>query len=244
MNNQAARKEAVTYYQQKEYFQKLRDFYTPKYLERKKKLLSKYVVLKKDQTLLEIGCGIGIWKNLHPQYVGLDISRTALKGLSDKGIQCSAEKLPIKDNSIYTIICFQTLEHVIDVETALLEIDRVLSRNGVIILEVAWGCGKKYQQRLLRKMDYIYRVLRIGMERIIDKTKASFRLPIKLRVSQIDANYNGFESDADACSCIDLYNIYLWFTQCRYLCLNIEHRKPVIYHKDPFGNGHLILKKL
>ncbi len=49
-------------------------------------------------------------------------------------ISCTAEKMPLKDNTSDIVLCVNALDHMIDPGKALGEIHRVLNRDGIFIL--------------------------------------------------------------------------------------------------------------
>jgi SAM-dependent methyltransferase len=67
------------------------------------------------------------------QLVGVDV---ALAKDADWGqwIEASLEALPFPDRSIDTVVCTHTLEHVIDLQTALSELRRVTARRLIVVV--------------------------------------------------------------------------------------------------------------
>lgn len=78
---------------------------------------------------LEIGCG-----NRARGDVNLDVRRTSACNLI-----ASAEYLPLKNNVFSLIFCSQVLEHLDSPQTALKEINRVLSGKGIARIDVPNG---------------------------------------------------------------------------------------------------------
>ncbi len=108
-------------------------------------LMAEYLGLKKDKTkkLLDVGCGGGFFLKETEKFVscvGIDFSEEALnqakKNCESKLVLGSALNLPFKNNSFDFIACLGSLEHFIDMEKALNEMNRVLKKNGKIIFYV------------------------------------------------------------------------------------------------------------
>jgi ubiquinone/menaquinone biosynthesis C-methylase UbiE len=89
-------------------------------------------------TILDVGCGSGA-------YVFALSSEFDIRGVDYEQFEswrisrelfsiASAFNLPFDDNSFETLLCFETLEHLVDPEMALRELHRVCSKN--IILSV------------------------------------------------------------------------------------------------------------
>ncbi|HOV32132.1 MAG TPA: class I SAM-dependent methyltransferase [Candidatus Hydrogenedens sp.] len=112
-------------------------------LETAKKLLQ-HVNIEPNQTILDIGCGTGIlvpylWQRLNRSgtLIELDISqKMVLHGKEKfKGIPChwliaDTHYLPIKPETIDTILCFAVFPHLIDKAQAIQEHSRVLRQGG------------------------------------------------------------------------------------------------------------------
>lgn len=78
--------------------------------------------------ILDIGCG----QEKTPNSIGVDIKRT-------KGADVVADicYLPFKDKCVDKILCYQLLEHIDDLITAMEEIHRVLKRGtGRVVIQV------------------------------------------------------------------------------------------------------------
>lgn len=100
----------------------------------------------KPKYILDVGCGVGFFANhLKTNYkdacvYGVDISKTALaKGQSMykdiKFIRADAEaRLPFKDKMFDLIISGNHIEHLVDVDGYLKEINRVTKKGAVMIL--------------------------------------------------------------------------------------------------------------
>ncbi|MDQ2906665.1 MAG: bifunctional 2-polyprenyl-6-hydroxyphenol methylase/3-demethylubiquinol 3-O-methyltransferase UbiG [Ktedonobacteraceae bacterium] len=103
-----------------------------------------------QQEILEVGCGGGlICERLAQRGVvmfGIDPARRALDLARDHALQSglghtiyyqqgAAEALPYADGSFSTIICFDVLEHVRDLQATIGEIARVLAPGGVFIFD-------------------------------------------------------------------------------------------------------------
>jgi len=233
------KKAAFNFYKRKEYIERSSQNARSE-IERRKELLSKYLPHNKRQ-ILEIGCGTGVLQNIHPSYIGLDISDVALKELEKPVIQASVEKMPFRNGCIDVLFSFNTLEHVFDVKSALLEVDRILSPEGIVILREAWGSGGAKQNGTF---NFLRRALKIGVNRIVDWIKFRLRKKIEIRSSRLEPDYSTLKSDADAVSCIDSYNLYLWFLQQGYSCINENlNTKRSIFKKDPFEDRMLVVKK-
>lgn len=91
--------------------------------------------------VLEIGCGLHNLRNLHPGWIGLDISLYALHRLG-KGHRICADwgvGLPLRSGSVPFVVSIFTLEHVPDPERAIEELDRVLAPGGLAYLKPAFN---------------------------------------------------------------------------------------------------------
>jgi len=106
--------------------------------------LNKYLKNTRNKTILDIGCGDGIYESLLERYIldnnyfiGLDISEKQLKKAQNyfqKFVSCNIdfERLPFRDKSIDCVIFSEILEHVFHPEYVILEIARVLKKNGLL----------------------------------------------------------------------------------------------------------------
>lgn len=113
--------------------------------------------IRSSQKVLEVGCGLGKLHTCHPNWQGIEYSATAVQ-LAKKlfGEQLNiqegdARALPVPDNSIDFWFSCAALEHVPNVELAFAEIERVLAKGGIAVINAAWNCRpwtvKKLQQR-------------------------------------------------------------------------------------------------
>lgn len=91
--------------------------------------------------LLDIGCGdgrkISVFRDAVSSIVGTDVSIEALKVKASKDLApvvCRGEHLPFKDSSFEAITCFHVIEHVAERERVLLEVYRVLKKDGWLLL--------------------------------------------------------------------------------------------------------------
>jgi SAM-dependent methyltransferase len=95
-----------------------------------------------DAVILDVGCGPTCAARLFRP--GLKIFMDPLMGSYHKRysgilpagqkISCTAEGIPLRDNSSDVVLCMNALDHMIDPGRALGEIHRVLKREGIFIL--------------------------------------------------------------------------------------------------------------
>lgn len=92
--------------------------------------------------VLELGCGRGALAEVHPQYVGLDFSKSGLKLFhrSKPRINGDMQRLPIRTASVRCVFSWAAIEHVPNPELVFEEVARVLRPGGLAILAPAWNC--------------------------------------------------------------------------------------------------------
>lgn len=99
---------------------------------------------------LDVGCASGYMVSQicnefpNAKYYGIDAYSKAIqyakKHYPDIEFKvASADKLPFKDNSLDLIICYETIEHVLNPEDCLKEMKRVLSPKGKLVLAMDSG---------------------------------------------------------------------------------------------------------
>jgi ubiquinone/menaquinone biosynthesis C-methylase UbiE len=117
-------------------------------VEKRKRQILKYISLK-EKTILDIGCGNGLYTialaSLVKNSVGVDIrskvlieatkSKTRLDG-NTEFIRASAENLPLRDSTFDVVLLVEMLEHVQSEEMTLNEANRVLKDGGYLVIYV------------------------------------------------------------------------------------------------------------
>lgn len=96
----------------------------------------------KNKTVLDIGCWDGLFtKQIADRgnnIIGIDISESALEIARGKGLdvlKCDIEnKFPFENSKFDLVVAGEIIEHVFDTRKFLNEINRVLKRNGTLIL--------------------------------------------------------------------------------------------------------------
>jgi SAM-dependent methyltransferase len=88
---------------------------------------------------LDFGCGAKPYKNLFQveQYIGVDIRNKA--HLHDKepvDIYYDGNKLPFRDEQFDSVFSSEVFEHVFNLDEILLEIKRVVKKNGTVLFTV------------------------------------------------------------------------------------------------------------
>jgi ubiquinone/menaquinone biosynthesis C-methylase UbiE len=127
---------------EKEYFNYLMKRTKLSFLTRK--LMYTSLLKKVKGKTLDIGCGLGEMLYICKNGVGVDINIYCVEYCRSKGLKCfvgSAEKIPFKEGSFDTMLCFHVLEHLRDANKAIKEIRRVLKIGGELILVVPTECG-------------------------------------------------------------------------------------------------------
>jgi SAM-dependent methyltransferase len=121
---------------------------TPTYRKRVAEMSS---YLSFDSLTLEIGCGRGLMSQVGPYYIGIDISKQALRCRDFKRALSSAVYLPFPGEVFDCIFSFHTLEHLESPELVLNEIDRILKLGGTVFLKPAWNCRSWNNKKLPKK---------------------------------------------------------------------------------------------
>ncbi|MFH1773348.1 MAG: class I SAM-dependent methyltransferase, partial [Methanobacteriota archaeon] len=106
------------------------------------KALAEIVKDLSDLRILDVGCGDGnLTKKLekYGNVTALDISIVRLKRSADlmsRGeiMMGDAETLPFKKHSFDLILCSSTLDHLLEPKKAVLEMKRVIKKNGYMLL--------------------------------------------------------------------------------------------------------------
>jgi len=130
----------------KEYLKKTnQDKVCSYFVTRKYVFLDKYLKNAEGRkTALDLGSNLGLFTELMRRKgydsCGIEIDKEKVKWAKNnwkaKFIHGSAEKIPFKNNAFDLIIMLDTLEHVIDRNRALSEINRVLKPDGTAIITV------------------------------------------------------------------------------------------------------------
>lgn len=116
----------------------------------REKLIYKFVDVRKSDILLDVGCASGfhlfkLAKQVAEGY-GVDIAREFINQANKEKerldvdniyfVESNLEKLPYLDNNFDKIICAEVLEHVIEEDLSILEIKRVLKKDGTLVITV------------------------------------------------------------------------------------------------------------
>jgi ubiquinone/menaquinone biosynthesis C-methylase UbiE len=94
--------------------------------------------------ILDFGCGSKPYESLFlnaKSYVGVDIEVSGHSHADSKvDFFYDGKRLPFSDNSFESVVCFEVLEHVFNIDEVLSEISRVLKPNGCLLVTVpfAW----------------------------------------------------------------------------------------------------------
>lgn len=118
--------------------QKYKGYYLKEKLEFKE--ASRFV--KKSDTVLEIGCGEGLFYNYIDcgSYVGLEFSSSAIEKANKKGLKVlnqNIEEHALHNEERYDVVCFfQVLEHVEHPGNFIRHALRCLKSNGLLLLAV------------------------------------------------------------------------------------------------------------
>ncbi|WP_121357508.1 class I SAM-dependent methyltransferase [Flavisolibacter nicotianae] len=110
-------------------------YFARKGLHKNIKALSETITGK----ILDVGCGRKPYKNLfrYSEYIGLDIENPGHPHLNeDIDIYYDGKTFPLGDGEFDNVICNQVLEHVFTPAHFLQEINRVLKKDGHLLLTV------------------------------------------------------------------------------------------------------------
>jgi SAM-dependent methyltransferase len=89
--------------------------------------------------LLDFGCGRKPYKNLFQveKYIGVDIEVSGHShALSEIDVYYDGSTIPFPDGHFNSIFCSEVLEHVFEIDSTLIELNRVLKKNGKLLFTV------------------------------------------------------------------------------------------------------------
>lgn len=224
--------------------------------------------LPDDAIIVELGGGKNQSRSGYPNYIfknyiPLDISYTSIKAYVDAydrfGIVADACKLPFKDSCLDVIFTHTFLEHPVQPENVLAEIDRVLKPGGFVIHSDAWNCRwwqhygivgiKKFWEMTLReKLIFccakftefkLFRQPIIILKRIF-RILFGAKTNVVLKYKKLKPNYDlHLYVDEDAASSIDPIDVMRFYESRKYKML-----PPLNFAKKIFfRNVNLYFKK-
>ena len=119
------------------------------------KLIKKYLKVRLEDKLLDVGCGTGLtttpWKC---KRYGIDLSEKLLERARQKDKivykKAYAEKIPYKDNFFDVVISVTAIQNFKDIEKGLREIKRV-GKNNFVLTFLKKSSKKEAIEKLIRK---------------------------------------------------------------------------------------------
>lgn len=230
---------------------------------------TKIAKLNKKSKVLEIGCQFALFHNIHKNYIGIDINPNLInfaKKLHKKKLNlivADATKIPITQKVDF-IFSFATIEHIKKPDLVFNEIDRILKKDGVVLLAPAWNC-RKYVVQKLQFRNYkdltislkiskfliplqnnlLFRAILRFPFRIFDELMHLFKKKIKFRYSRLYPNYNLWgkyppRADDDAVVNMDAHSAIIHFLSKGYKCITHKNFLERFFCRGSF----VVLKKL
>jgi len=144
--------------------------YRKRFISRRAETMAKLAGLDCESTVLEVGCGTGIytvhWIKSSKKLYGLDISRGMLVRLREKikktdsddlfTIAGDSERMPFRSRRFDFVMSVNTVEHLDDVPAALREMRRVCRDGGKIVVSVPNGnFSAKYRAKLMQIIEWL-----------------------------------------------------------------------------------------
>lgn len=255
------REDKLKFYESNEYIEHCKNS-ALQLKDKRSEMIKNWVDLQKLENVVELGCGVGILQDIHPNYIGLDISVNALRKLKKNAICCDVQKIPLKDSSVSMVVSFTTLEHTENPEQVLEECDRILHRGGVMLLADAWNCkpwvatgitkipwqkcslGQKvYKLIVYIKGSLLFRGMYMVPRRIFWELQHFVRPSKKRRLffKRLKPNYEKFiTSDSDATSSIESHSVLMWLKSRGYELLNAKSFFKRIFFR---GTDYIVARK-
>jgi SAM-dependent methyltransferase len=215
----------------------------------------------KDKKCLEIGSSGGFFQDMVNDYYGTDIADTLAQYYHKPYKVGGGGYYPFDNEEFDAIWTFYVFEHIPELQTALLEIKRLLKPSGIVLFKPAWQCrpwaAQGYGVRPYRDFNWKGKLIKASIPiRNSILWRSLFILPkrmvrhvlfllgykfIKIRYRKLKANYDIFwESDSDACNWIDPHDAILWFLSHNFECLS--HKK--LFSMLFVRTGALIFRKV
>lgn len=127
------------------------------YIKRKIEIIQLHIKGFKDLLVLDIGCYTGEvtaeFKKLGAKAIGLDISFISLRKAKSKNLDVIrsdiSEALPFKDNTFNFMYCSEVIEHLMDTDKFIIEMNRILKKDGLLFLTTPNIAALKNRIRLL-----------------------------------------------------------------------------------------------
>lgn len=129
--------------------------------EKKIAIVKKYLTVKENDFLLDVGCGTGITSNFPCNIVGLDPSTELLKRFSAplaksvKTVCAPAEKMPLEDDLFDIVVSITALQNFDDAEQGLKEMCRVGKKNARYAISFLKKSAKKEKLTALIKKYFV-----------------------------------------------------------------------------------------
>lgn len=167
------------------------------------KFATKYI---KNKSVLDIACGCGYGTSIlanagATKLIGIDNSTHSISYANKryphkkiKYLLADAQTIPLKNNSIDTLISFETIEHIRDYKLFLKEIKRVLKKNATVVIstpneQLKLGDSNKFHFKEFGAEEY-----KKTIDNYFSDTKYFFQKPINKRflnvVNKIERHIN------------------------------------------------------
>src|SRR3989344_7390510 len=99
---------------------------------KKIKIILQHKLIKKTESILDVGCGTAVYADFFKNYMGIDSAKKMLK--DSRCVHGCAEHLPFPDKSFDVVISITAIHNFKDIDQALKEIKRVMKRKVIISL--------------------------------------------------------------------------------------------------------------
>ncbi len=213
-----------------------------------------------DKRCLEIGSSGGFFQDMVEDYWGTDISENLSKYYHKQYRIAKDAQYPLENEMFDAIWTFKVFEHIPELQTALLEIKRLLKPGGVLLFVPAWHCrpwaangyavrpysdfdwrGKMIKACIPLRENILWRSLFIFPKRIVRHLLFLFGFRFNnIKYKRLKANYDVFwVSDSDACNSIDPHDAILWFLSHGFECVS----NPTHLSKLLVRHGGIIFRK-
>lgn len=214
-----------------------------------------------EKVCLEIGSSGGFFQDMVDKYYGTDIAESLSKYYHKPYRITTNGKYPFDDEIFDGIWTITVYEHIPELQTALLEIKRLLKPGGVLFFAPAWQCrpwaaegyavrpysdfglkGKLIKASIPIRNSVVWRSFFIFPKRIVRQLMFFLGYRFKsIRYKKLKPNYETYwVSDSDACNSIDPHDAILWFLSNGFEC--VSH--PNLFRKLFVRNGILIFRKM